>query len=96
MLHKEDSLDRYDFLMGAVTGIGAGLLDVYGVNKPGEGILGQFTDKKVDDAVMWLAKKKGWNPRAGQENNINSAIGFLEREAPVNYDQAKTWYWWAC
>lgn len=90
MLHKDDSLDRYDFLMGAVTGVGAGLLDAYGVKKPGEGILGQFTDKKVDDAVMWLAKKKGWSPRAGQENNIKSAIGFLEREAPVNYDQATT------
>ena len=101
MLHKEDSLDRYDFLMGAVTGIGAGLLDAYGVNKPGEGILGQFTDKKVDDAVMYFARKKGWKPSAKQANNVRSAIGFLEDPNQymrgnmnpshrINYDQAYT------
>ena len=91
MFHKEDGLDKYDFLMATVTGICAGLLDVYGVDKPGEGFLGKLTDRKVDEAVMWAARKKGWSPRTGQEGNVHSAIGFLEREAPVNYDQATTY-----
>ena len=39
MLHKDDGLDRYDFLMAAVTGICAGLLDALWVGKPGIDVL---------------------------------------------------------
>lgn len=101
MLHKEDGLDRYDFLMGAVTGVAAGLLDAYGVKKPGEGILGEITDKKIDNAVMYFAKKRGWKPKSLQSNNVRSAIGYLEDPQKymrdnknishqINYDQKTT------
>lgn len=97
-MHKEDSLDRYDFLMAAVTGICAGLLDALWVDKPGISILSEtgksvldktFTDKQVDKAIMWMAEKNGWNPHAANKNNVNSAIGYLQKYQ-VNYDQTST------
>ena len=50
---------------------------------------GKWTDKQVDNAVMGFAKKLGWNPKASNTGNANSAIGFLERKFKVNYDQRK-------
>ena len=98
MYHKEDGLDRYDFLMAAVTGIGAGLLDALWVDKPGISKLSEtgrsvldktFTDKQVDRAIMWMAEKNGWEPPAANKNNVKSAIGYLEKYR-VNYDQTST------
>ena len=39
---------------------------------------------------MAFAKGCGWRPKAGKENNIASAVGFLEKKFPVNYDQRHT------
>ncbi|MCM1387105.1 MAG: hypothetical protein NC231_07245 [Bacillus sp. (in: Bacteria)] len=44
----------------------------------------------MDNAVKGFAKLNGWNPRAGQEGNVGSAIGFLEKNFKVNYDQRHT------
>jgi len=38
---------------------------------------------------MGIAKKLGWNPKASNTGNANSAIGFLERKFKVNNDQRK-------
>lgn len=37
--------------------------------------------------VKKFARFTGWKPRAGNENNVASAIGYLERTFRVNYDQ---------
>lgn len=56
---------------------------------PGESLLGRWTDQQVDKAIMTFARKMGWNPKEKNINNVKSAIGFLERNSKVNYDQRK-------
>ena len=78
--------DKYDCLTAVGCGVVAGLVDSFFVGMPGESKLGSWTDAQVDKAVMGFAKICGWKPRAGKENSVSSAIGFLERKFPVNYD----------
>ena len=52
--------------------------------------LGTWTDKKVDQLVLKAARMKGWKPGAGNAENVGSAIGYLERNFAVNYDQNTT------
>ena len=49
--------------------------------------MGNWTDIQIDNAVKKFAKLSGWNPSAGKQGNVASAIGFLERKYKVNYDQ---------
>ena len=79
--------DKYDYLIATGCGAVAGLVDSFFVGMPGESKLGGWTDAQVDKAVMGFAKICGWTPRAGKEKSISSAIGFLEKKFPVNYDQ---------
>lgn len=86
-LFYRGSCDKYDYLLAAGCGAIAGLVDIFMVGTPQESALQTWTDAQVDKAVMAFARKCGWNPRKGNEKNIASAIGFLERKFPVNYDQ---------
>lgn len=81
------SCDKYDYLTAVGCGVVAGLVDSFFVGMPGESKLGGWTDAQVDKAVMNFAKICGWTPHAGKENSVSSAIGFLERNFRVNYDQ---------
>ncbi len=79
--------DRWDFLAAAGAGAVSGLVDIFFVDMPGKSsVLGGWADELTDRAVLSFAKMQGWTPRAGQENNVASAIGFFERQYPVNYD----------
>ncbi|MEO3134955.1 hypothetical protein ABHC40_12180 [Turicibacter sanguinis] len=80
--------DKYDYLIAAFSGLSAGLIDIFFVGIPGDSVLGNFTDTQADNLVKKFAKMVGWNPREGNEDSISSAIGFLEKNFPVNYDQA--------
>lgn len=80
--------DKYDYLIAAFSGVSAGLIDLFFVGVSGNSLLCNFTDDQADKLVMNFSKSVGWSPRAGQENNVASAIGFLEKKYPVNYDQA--------
>lgn len=84
---RQDTCTSSDYLVSVACGALAGLIDIFFVGAPGESVLGEWTDQQVDNAVMKFAKWTGWSPRAGQETNVASAIGFLERKFPVNYDQ---------
>ncbi|MDO5361024.1 MAG: hypothetical protein Q4F03_00055 [Eubacteriales bacterium] len=90
LLQKEDKCDKYDYITAVVCGTIGGMIDIFLVGAPGESILGNWTDQQVDKTVMAFARKMGWNPKEKSINNVNSAIGFLERNAKVNYDQRKT------
>lgn len=85
-----DKCDKYDYLIAVGCGVIAGLTDVFLVGAPGDSKLQSWTDAQVDKAVMGFAKISGWTPRAGQENNVKSAVGFLEKKFQVNYDQRNT------
>lgn len=82
----QDKCDRYDYLIAVGCGAVAGLIDVFLVGAPGDSKLQTWTDSQVDKAVMGFAKMCGWKDN-GKEA---SAIGFLEKKFPVNYDQRHT------
>lgn len=89
-LFYHDKCDKYDYLIAVGCGAVAGLVDVFLVGSPGNSKLQGWTDKQVDKTVMLFAGTCGWSPKAGKENNVASAIGFLEKKFPVNYDQRHT------
>lgn len=86
---KNAGIDRYDFLIGAVTGVFSGLLDVFFVGTPGDSLLESWTDKKTNDIVMKFAEYKGFKPTGGSLD-LQHAIQKLEGEYHVNYDQGKS------
>lgn len=90
LLRYNDKCDKYDYMASVACGAIGGIIDIFLVGMPGEGVLGKWTDQQVDKAVMAFAKKMKWNPKDGNENNVKSAIGFLERNFKVNYDQRRT------
>lgn len=89
LLCLKDKCDKYDYLAAVACGAIGGMVNIFLVGAPGDSKLGNWTDAQVDKVVMEFAKKTGWNPKSANINNVNSAIGHLEREFKVNYDQRK-------
>lgn len=87
LLLKKDKCDKYDYLVAVACGAIGGMIDIFLVGAPKDSILGNWTDKQVDNAVRKYAKLMGWNPKEGNSQNTASAIGFLEQKYKVNYDQ---------
>ena len=83
-----DWCDKYEFGLAAFCGAMAGFIDVFFVQSPAarSSLLG-LSDAAADEMVKKFARFTGWKPRAGNENNVASAIGYLERTFRVNYDQ---------
>lgn len=90
LLLYHDECDRYDYLIAVGCGVVGGLVDIFLAGTPGNSILGSRVDKQVDSAIRKFAKLSGWLPREGKENNVASAIGFLEKKFKINYDQRHT------
>ena len=86
-LFYHDKCDKYDYLIAAGCGAIAGIVDVFLVGAPKDSKLLCWTDEQVDNVVMVFAKTCGWSPKIGNEHNVKSAINFLEKKFPVNYDQ---------
>lgn len=89
LLLKKDKCDRYDYIAAVAFGAIGGMIDIFLVGVPGDSVLGKWTDKQANNAVMAFARKLGWNPKSKNIDNVNSAVGFLERKFKVNYDQRK-------
>ena len=87
LMLSKNKCDKYDYLAAVACGAVGGLIDIFLVGAPGESVLGKWTDVQVDNAVKGFAKLSGWKPREGQQGNVASAIGFLEKKFSVNYDQ---------
>lgn len=100
-LNRGVDCDTLDYALSAACGLISGLVDIVFAASPGEGLAGKAVDNSFDAAVIRFAKSlkgtddKGnivqlWNPRAGNEGNVSSAMGFLERQFSVGYDQSKS------
>lgn len=89
-LFFNDKCDKYDYLTAVACGAIGGIVDIFLVGAPEDSILGKWTDDQTDKVVMKFADKLGWKPKASNQDNVNSAIGFLERKFKVNYDQRKS------
>lgn len=89
LLQYDDKCDKYDYIAAVACGAIGGIIDIFGVGMPKEGILGKWTDQQVDKAVITFAKKI---PSSKEKNisNVQEAIKFLEDEFKVNYDQSIT------
>ena len=79
--------DKYDYMIAGFCGSIAGLIDVVFVGIPTDSKLVGLSDKATDELVKKFALLSGWNPRPGKEDSVASAIGFLEKNFAVNYDQ---------
>jgi hypothetical protein len=79
--------DILDYALAVSCGLLTGLIDIFLVGKPGESPLGDWTDKQFDRAIKRFAGFCGWNPSEGYEDSLDSAIRFLEKKFPINYDQ---------
>ncbi|MBS4704809.1 hypothetical protein Q7I15_04730 [Aeromonas veronii] len=82
--------DAYDYLIAGTCGVIGGLLDVFFVGMPGEGKLTKVADSAVNSAVEKFASACGWQGGKEGGDTTKSAIGYLERNFKVNYDQATT------
>lgn len=82
-----DKCDKYDYLIAVGCGAIAGMVDIFLAGSPADSKLQGWTDAQVDKTVMSFAKTCGWSPKEGKEISVASAIGFLEKKFPVNYDQ---------
>lgn len=87
---KESVCGTSDYLISVACGAIAGLVDVFFVGMPGESALGTWTDLQVDTAVKKFASLSGWNPKPEKADSVASAIGWLEKNYRVNYDQRHT------
>ena len=83
---QDISFDRYDAMFAGMSGLIAGIIDVFFVGIPQTGDLTKLADNVVDELIKKVAKLSGWNPKSGQEDNVASAIGYFERNFKVNYD----------
>lgn len=87
---KNAQCDKYDYLIAGTCGVIGGLIDVFFVGIPGEGKLTKVADSAVDSAVEKFASACGWQGGKEGGDSTKSAIGYLERNFKVNYDQATT------
>lgn len=87
---KNAQCDKYDYLIAGTCGVIGGLINVFFVGIPGEGKLTKVADSAVDSAVEKFASACGWQGGKEGGDSTKSAIGYLERNFKVNYDQATT------
>lgn len=85
--YQHAACDVYDYMIAGTVGVLGGLVDIFFVGAPGEGLLGTWTDAATDKAVQGFALLCGWTPPEEGRDVTKSAIGFLERTFRVNYDQ---------
>ena len=84
---NNSTCDRFDYIAAGFCGGIAGLIDVIFVGIPGDSKLVNLSDNFADGLVKKFASLSGWSPRPDKEDSIASAIGFLEKNFAVNYDQ---------
>lgn len=90
---KNANCDKYDYMIAGTCGIISGLVDILFVGAPNESTLGNIVDAKANQITEKFAEFLGWNKEKALEKGSNttaSAIGFLEKNFKVNYDQATT------
>lgn len=89
-----DKCDKNDYIIAAFCGLAAGIIDALFVGAPGQGKLGQFTDKGADKMVQKIAnmlwKGDGRSSINGKPKHapdtLGKSISYLEQSFPVNYD----------
>lgn len=84
--YKNAHCDGYDYMIAGTVGILGGLVDIFLVGAPSEGVLGRWADVTTDKTVEGFARLCGWKGPRDSNNPTKSAIGFLEGKFRINYD----------
>lgn len=84
--HKRCDCDKWEYAIAGCLGVIGGLIDAFFVGLPGQGALGRFSDRAVDETVKKIAGVLGWSPSERGSNPTKSAIAFLEKHFKVPYD----------
>lgn len=87
LLKHSSCCDRYDYLTAVACGAIGGIIDIFLVGIPSDSTLGELSSELTDSLVIRFAKLVGWNPKPLQKKNVSSAIGYLEKNFKINYDQ---------
>lgn len=86
--------DKYDYMIAVFCGLSAGIIDALFVGAPGQGKLGNLTDKAADNMVQKIANMLWSGDRRSSAegrpiqapDTLEKAISYLEQSFPVNYD----------
>lgn len=73
---KNAQCDKYDYLIAGTCGVLGGLIDVFFVGRPGEGVIGQKVDKGVKGAVVKFSETVGFNR---SEKETDGYLKYIER-----------------
>ncbi len=87
--YKKPNCDKYDYMIAGTVGVISGIIDIVFVGIPKTGKLTGLADSATNKLVEKMAKLVGWKGPAEGKDPTKSAIGYLERNYKVNYDQAK-------
>lgn len=87
--------DKEDLMISVACGALAGIIDIFfvgGANTKFNEMskLAKMSDNLADEIVKKVSRALGWNPKPGKENNMSSAIAFLESKFKVPYDHTTT------
>lgn len=82
----DSECDKWDYIFACSSGVLAGLIDSFFVGSPKDSKWLSSADKMMDNLVEKFAKANGWQGPKEGSTPVASAIGFLERKFPVNYD----------
>lgn len=77
--------DKTDYILAACSGAICGILDIFLIEKPGESLIGDITDRWFENRTMDFARLCGWNDKGN--GTLSSAIKYLEKKFKIPYDQ---------
>lgn len=77
--------DKLDYVLAASSGALCGMIDIFGVGKPGESPLGKVVDGWMAGKIMLFARL--FHPDKKDFNSLEEAIRFLENKFKIPYDQ---------
>lgn len=80
----QSSCDKIDYALSVGSGMLCGLIDIFLVGAPNNhSIIGETTDKWINEGVEKFAKINGWSPQQYK----STALAYLENHFKVPYDQ---------
>lgn len=77
--------DKTDYILAVCSGAICGILDIFLIEKPGESLIGDVTDRWFENRTMDFARLCGWNDKGN--GMLSSAIKYLEKKFKIPYDQ---------
>lgn len=85
--YKNAECDKYDYLIAGTCGVIGGLIDVFFVGSPGEGVVGQKVDEGIKGAVVKFAETVGFNRSEKETDGYLKYIDRCQRQDKTPLDK---------